>query len=91
MNFEDKINDLYENKIEELNNITIDKLNRFKRFECLDNCLRNIFGPACCFVHRYRYNEFFKEYDSRHNKNIQEVFPQMTDFFKLCEAEANKW
>ena len=63
MNFEDKINDLYENKIEELNNITIDKLNRFKRFECLDNCLRNIFGPACCFVHRYRYNDFFKEYD----------------------------
>ena len=63
MNFEDKINDIYENKIEELATITIDKLNRFQRVECIDNCLRTIFGPACCFVHRYRYNEFFKEYD----------------------------
>ena len=72
MNFEDKINDQYENKIEELNNISIDKLNRFQRFECIDNCLRNIFGPACCFVHRYRYNEFFKEYeyDASNNKLI---------------------
>ena len=63
MNFEDKINDLYEIKIEELSKITIDKLNRFQRTECIDNCLRKIFGPSCCFVHRYRYNEFFKEYD----------------------------
>ena len=35
--------------------------------------------------------KFFKEYDARHGKNIQDIFPEMTDFFKLCEAEANKW
>jgi len=35
--------------------------------------------------------KFFKEYDKRHGKNIQDIFPEMTDFFKLCEAEANKW
>jgi hypothetical protein len=84
MNFEDKINDLYENKIEELNNISINKLNRFKRFECLDNCIRNIFGPACCFVHRYRYNDFFKEYDydASNNKLIYTHKPTICE--KCC-------
>ena len=40
---------------------------------------------------RWAWHEFFKEYDARHGKNIQDIFPEMTDFFKLCEAEANKW
>ena len=84
MNFEDKINDLYETKIEELATITIDKLNRFQRVECIDNCLRYLFGPACCFVHRYRYNEFFKEYDydSSNNKLIYNHKPTICE--KCC-------
>jgi hypothetical protein len=35
--------------------------------------------------------KFFKEYDSRHDQNIQNTFPEMADFFHLCELEANKW
>ena len=34
---------------------------------------------------------FFKEHDQRHNRDIREVFPEMLEFFNLCEAEANKW
>ena len=85
MNFEDKINDIYENKIEELATITIDKLNRFQRFECIDNCLRTIFGPACCFVHRYKYNDFFKEYDydASNNKLVPNHTPTICE--KCCD------
>jgi hypothetical protein len=35
--------------------------------------------------------KFFKEYDRRHNNDIRKVFPEMQQFFDLCEAEANKW
>ena len=35
--------------------------------------------------------KFFKEYDKRHNRNIRDIFPQMSDFFNMCEVEANKW
>jgi hypothetical protein len=35
--------------------------------------------------------KFFKEYDKRHDLNVREVFPEMTQFFDTCEAEANKW
>ena len=35
--------------------------------------------------------KFFKEYDKRHDRNIRDIFPQMSDFFNLCETEANKW
>ena len=34
---------------------------------------------------------FFKEYDKRHNLNIRKVFPEMKQFFDICEMEANKW
>ena len=35
--------------------------------------------------------KFFKEYDNRHNRDIRTTFPEMRQFFDLCEAEANKW
>ena len=84
MNFEDKINDLYESKIESVNTLTIDNLNRYQRIECIDNCLRNLFGPACCFVHRYSYNEFFKEYDydASNNKLVPNHTPTICE--KCC-------
>ena len=60
MSFEDKINDIYEKKLQDLHNISVEQLNRYQRNELIDNALRKFFGPACCFVHRYKYNDFFK-------------------------------
>ena len=35
--------------------------------------------------------KFFKEYDKRHDNDIRKVFPEMSQFFNMCETEANKW
>ena len=86
MSFEDKINDIYERKIQELESISVDKLNRYQRTEIIDTCLRNVFGPACCFVHRYKYNIFFKEYDfDIENKNKLIYTHEKTIIEKCCE------
>jgi hypothetical protein len=40
---------------------------------------------------RADFHKFFKEYDARHNLNIREVFPEMQQFFDICEMESNRW
>ena len=35
--------------------------------------------------------KFFKEYDKRHNHDIRQIFPEMQQFFDVCESEASKW
>jgi organic radical activating enzyme len=44
-------------------------------------------------VHRKRADfwKFFKEYDKRHNHDIRKIFPEMQQFFDVCESEASKW
>jgi hypothetical protein len=34
---------------------------------------------------------FFKEYDKRHNKDIRKVFPEMSEFFDICENGSKQW
>ena len=92
MSFENKINDIYEQKIEELDTVSIEKLNRYQRSEILDTFLRNAFGPACCFVHRYKYNDFFKEYDLaiKDNNNKLVYIHEKTIFEKCGDILYNK-
>jgi hypothetical protein len=83
MSFEDKINDIYEKKLQDLHSISVDKLNRYQRNEIVDNALRKFFGPACCFVHRYKYNDFFKDYDIKQNKLIDQRKTSVVN--KICD------
>lgn len=83
MSFEDKINDIYETKLQDLHSISVDKLNRYQRNETVDNVLRKFFGPACCFVHRYNYNDFFKDYDIKQNKLVDQRQPTIVN--KVCD------
>ena len=82
MSFEDKINDIYEKKLQDLHSVGVDKLNRYQRNETVDNVLRKFFGPACCFVHRYKYNDFFKDYDIKQNKLVDQRKPTIVN--KVC-------
>lgn len=77
MSFEDKINDIYEKKLQDLHTISVEQLNRYQRNELIDNALRKFFGPACCFVHRYKYNDFFKDYDIKKNKLVNQRKPTL--------------
>ena len=82
LSFEDKINDIYEKKLQDLHNISVEQLNRYQRNELIDNALRKFFGPACCFVHRYKYNDFFKDYDIKQNKLVDQR--KRTILNKIC-------
>ena len=82
MSFEDKINDIYEKKLQDLHSISVEQLNRYQRNELIDNALRKFFGPACCFVHRYKYNDFFKDYDIKQNKLVDQRKPTILN--KIC-------
>ena len=44
--------------------------------------MRKFFGPACCFVHRYKYNDFFKDYDIKQNKLVDQRKPTILN--KIC-------
>ena len=72
MSFENEINDIYESKIHKLKTININQLNRYQRNELIDNILRKIFGPSCCFVRRFNYKQFFKDYNIDGNILIDE-------------------
>ena len=50
MSFEDKINDIYEKKLQDLHTISVEQLNRYQRNELIDNDYENFILLAVLFI-----------------------------------------